>query len=312
MFFKKKKPNPKPLGVPLGDLHTILLSTTLGSQLGENRLEVTYENLTAVLIVEEPPVKEAHDTNLQAIVTIKTYLPEAFNRFLDVAPVRDSINSMATFAALTQDEKGFYLGSRLTIYEDETGWPVYFPLLLYSLIVTNEIFNHSVRIQLGQDKPIQDQSVWTSADFELTKSYMDQICVCTNGPTGFTAEFGLGNDDICAIAGHKTALWTMSSKDSHPALGGGLFCLLQLPTSFEKEQLLKVLNTLNTAEMAPNDLPPHFGAWTTGQRGDNPAYVAFLPNIMRSEAKNIHVNMSIWAHQRVPISMSTLLSHGFL
>ena len=118
--------------------------------------------------------------------------------------------------------------------------------------------------------------------------------------TGFTAEFGLGSEDICAIAGHKTALWTMSSKDSHPALGGGLFCLLQLPVSFENEQLLKILNILNTAEMAPNDLPPHFGAWTTGQRGDNPAYVAFLPNIMHSEAKNIHVNMSIWAHQKGP------------
>ena len=311
MFFKKK-PNPQPLGVPLGDLHTILLSTTLESKLGNNRLEVTYENLRAVLSVEEPPVKEAHDTNLQAIITIKTYLPEAFNRFLDVAPVRYSMNSMATFAALTQDEKGFYLGSRLTIYEDETGWPVYLPLLLYSLIVTNEIFNHSVRIQLGQDKPIQDQSAWTPEDFEFTKSYMDQLCVCTTGPTGFTAEFGLGSEDICAIAGHKTALWTMSSKDTHPALGGGLFCLLQLPMSFENEQLHKILNILNTAEMAPNDLPPHFGAWTTGQRGNNPAYVSFLPNIMHSEAKNIHVNMSIWAHQRVQFAMATLISHGLI
>ena len=312
MFFKKKKPNPNPMGVPLGDLHTILLSTSLSSKLAENKLEVTYENLTAVLNVEEPPVKEAHDANLQAIVNIKTYIPEAFNRFLDVAPVRDSVNSMATLAALTQDTKGYFLGSRLTIYEDETGWPVYFPLLLYSLIVTNEIFNHSVRIQLGQDKPIQGQSVWTSADFELTKSYMDPLCVCTTGSTGFTAEFGLGSDDICAIVGHNTALWTMSSKDPHPALGGGLFCLLQLPMSFEKEQLFKVLNILNTAEMAPNDLPPHFGAWTTGQRGNNPAYVAFLPNILHSEAKNIQVNMSIWAHQRVPFAMSTLLSHGLI
>ena len=54
-FFKKKKPNPKPLGVPLGDLHTILPSTTLGSKLGQNKLEVTYDNLKAVLSIEEPP-----------------------------------------------------------------------------------------------------------------------------------------------------------------------------------------------------------------------------------------------------------------
>ena len=80
---------------------------------------------------------------------------------------------------------------------------------------------------------------------------------------------------------------------------------MQLPTSFEKQ--LQGIEYLNTAEMALMISP-------TLERGPlgNKAYVAFLPNIMRSEAKNIHVNMSIWAHQRVPISMSTLLSHGFL
>ena len=81
---------------------------------------------------------------------------------------------------------------------------------------------------------------------------------------------------------------------------------------FMRSRMLKILNILNTAEMAPNDLPPHFGAWTTGQRGNNPAYVSFLPNIMHSEAKNIHVNMSIWANNRVQSASATLLSHGYI
>ena len=57
----------------------------------------------------------------------------------------DHANRMATFASLIRDDEGVYLGSRLTIYKDEPGWNIYTPLLLYSLISTNEIFNHTLR-----------------------------------------------------------------------------------------------------------------------------------------------------------------------
>lgn len=311
MFFKKKI-DPNPLGVPLGEIDEILKSTTLQSKLIKGGMEVTYEMLTAIVSVEEPPIKEAPIKNIQAVVTIKTYLPKQFLKFLSNPKFRMMANNMATFAALTEDEGGIFLGSRLTIYEDETGWNVYFPLLLYSLIATNEIFNHSLRVLLGQQQPIKEPSEWTDADFELTKSYLDKMCVCTTGGLGFTAEFGIEADAVTAIMGHQTALWRMLATEPHPALGGGLFCILELPFGFEEDKLMSVINALNKAEMLPHDLPPHFGSWTIGNRKNNPAYVSFLPNIMHKEAKNIHVNTSIWANSRVQCACATLLSHGYI
>ena len=311
MFFKKKF-DPNPFGVPLGEIHEILKSTTLQSKLVKGGMEVTFEKLTAVVSVEEPPVKDAPIKNIQAIITIKTYLPKQFLKFMSSPEFRMMANNMATFAAITEDEGGIFLGSRLTIYEDETGWNLYFPLLLYSLITTNEIFNHSMRILLRQEQPIKEPSAWMDADFELTKSYLDKMCVCSTGGLGFTAEFGIEADAVTAIMGHQTALWRMLATEAHPAMGGGLFCILELPFGFEEDKLISVINILNKAEMLPHDLPPHFGSWTIGNRKNNPAYVSFLPNIMHKEAKNIQVNMSIWANSRVQSACATLLSHGHI
>ncbi len=232
--------------------------------------------------------------------------------FSNPAFLMDRVNRMATFASLIRDNEGVYLGSRLTIYKDETGWNIYLPLLLYSLICTNEIFNHTLRYMIKPESESTELSEWTDQDFELTKSYLEEMSVCTVGGLGLTAEFGIEQDDVSAVAGHQTALWRMSADQPHPVLGGGLFCILELPFSFEESILLTVINILNKSEMNPKDLPPHFGAWTIGNRKDNPAYVSFLPNIMHSEAKNIQINMSMWAIARVQSAKTTLLSQNYI
>jgi len=103
MFFKKKI-SPNPLGVPLGEINEILKSTTLQSKLTKGGMEVTYDKLTAVVSVEEPPNKEAPIKDIQAIVTIKTYLPEQYLQFLSNPEFRKMVNNMATFAAITEDD----------------------------------------------------------------------------------------------------------------------------------------------------------------------------------------------------------------
>ena len=62
-------------------------------------------------------------------------------------------------------------------------------------------------------------------------------------------------------------------------------------------------------EMAPNDLPPHFGAWCQGHLDDNPAYVAFFPNVMHA-IKGIALNASIWALHRAEWASAALASLG--
>ena len=304
--------NTEYMGVPLGALKEILEKTTLVPALEKNCLRVTYENLTAILTVEKPTGSSDTNLEVEAIICIKTYLPKEMLEFLSKPALINQVNRMTTFASLIKDESGVYLGSRLTIYKDETGWNIYFPLLLYSLICTNEIFNHSLRYMINPGSDSAEISEWTDQDFEFTKSYLDNICVCNVGELRLTAEFGIEADGISAMAGDQTALWQMFADQPHPVMGGGLFCILQLPFRFEESKLLTVINVLNGSEMKPENLPPHFGAWTTGNADDNPAYVSFLPNILHSEAKNIQLNMSIWANARVQIAKSSLLSHGYI
>jgi hypothetical protein len=75
------------------------------------------------------------------------------------------------------------------------------------------------------------------------------------------------------------------------------------------ERLHKVIQELNKMEMTPHDLPPHFGAWCIGLRGNNPAYVSFLPNVLHQK-KGIAVNVSIWALHRANWANSMLISMG--
>jgi len=70
-----------------------------------------------------------------------------------------------------------------------------------------------------------------------------------------------------------------------------------------------ILNQLNQMEMAPHDLPPHFGAWCHGNLGNNPAYVAFFPNVMHG-VQGIALNASIWALHRAEWADAALGSLG--
>jgi len=96
----------------------------------------------------------------------------------------------------------------------------------------------------------------------------------------------------------------------HPELGGGLFCLLQMPHQVrDEERLQKICLQLNKMEMAAQDLPPHFGAWCPGKLGNNPAYVMFIPNALRS-AEGIAVNAGFWAMNRAQWANAMLASLG--
>ncbi len=88
-----------------------------------------------------------------------------------------------------------------------------------------------------------------------------------------------------------------------------LVCLLQMPHQAPDEpRLLAILNQLNQAEMAADDRPPHFGAWCRGRlaNGSNPAYVAFLPNVLHSH-DGLALNASLWAERRAQIADAMLM-----
>lgn len=168
-----------------------------------------------------------------------------------------------------------------------------------------------MRTVFGEEQPLKGVSSWTEQDLDLVKSYLSKICVCTTGGLGLTAEFSLNDGEVSAAYGdHHTALWRILTDQPHPALGGGLFCLLELPQRIDDESRIDpILNHLNQMEMAPHDLPPHFGAWCRGNLGNNPAYVTFLPNVMHS-VEGIALNASIWALHRAERASTALGSLG--
>jgi hypothetical protein len=154
-------------------------------------------------------------------------------------------------------------------------------------------------------------SDWTSRDLEQAESYLSRVCVCTTGDLGLTAEFSLEENAVSAARGdHKTALFQLMADQPHPELGGGLFCLLQMPHQVhDQDRLQNICLQLNKMEMAAHDLPPHFGAWCPGRLGSNPAYVTFLPNALHS-APGIAVNTCFWAMNRALWANAMLTSIG--
>jgi hypothetical protein len=300
------------LGVPLDDLQKAINHTHLKASRDGNSLIVGNANLITRVDVVSPSNRKCGDASIKAVVQIKTEPNrEIATSFLSRPQFAGTINAMATLGALTIEGDRCFIGSRLTIYEQENAWKVHFGLLLFTVIGAADSFLGSLHTVFSGEQPLKGASSWTEQDLSLVKSNLSRICVCTTGGLGLSAEFSLGNSELSAAFGdHNTALWRILADQPHPALGGGLFCLLELPHQFADESRLDpILNQLNQMEMAPADLPPHFGVWCPGNLGNNPAYVVFFPNVMHA-VERIALNASIWALHRAEWVHATLASLG--
>lgn len=307
-----KQPNPQPLGVPLDALEAALEPTTLQAARDGDTLVVHHEKLISRVEVIPPANPETGDLPISAVVRIKTNLPSEIKDLLARPEFIDIMNRRTALGAVTSDGGDFFIGSRLTIYEQEEAWNIQIPLLLFSVIGGVEAILGATRRIISEEEPEGGASEWTEEDMNMVETYLSKISYCNADKTGLTAEFGLKADAVSAMAGdHETALWQLFTDQPHPELGGGLFCLLQLPHQMQDEAKLdNVLAQLNQMEMEPHDLPPHFGAWCRGKMGNNPAYVSFLPNDLHSAAKGIAVNVSTWAFHRAQCADAMLATLG--
>ena len=314
MFWNKKE-DPSPMGVPLGQLCEILNQTNLTAKRKGDSLLVQHPNFLTQVDVVPPANRESENGPIRAVVRIRTELPKPIAGVLSSPEMMATMNAMSALGALVADPRSntVYVGSRLTIYEQEDAWNIHLPLILFSVIGGTESILGAMRRTFAGDEesPREGESAWTEDDIDQVEGFLSRICVCTTGGVGLTAEFPLKAGAISAAAGdHDTALWQLISDQPHPEVGGGLFCLLQMPHEFPDEASLhRALAQLNRMEMEPHDLPPHFGAWCAGRRGNNPAYVSFLPNALHSAA-GIAVNVSIWAANRAQWADAMLAAQG--
>ena len=309
-MFWNKKTHQNPLGVPLGDLQAMLAPTTIKTTLKGKTLLARHEQYTVRIEVVPPATRESENGPIRAVVRMTTDLQK---KLLPMFQGRENsttaaFNAFAALGALYSEGGTIQLGSRLTIYEEEDAWgALHLPLLLFTTISGNEAILGGMRRTMATEAPRIGDSDWNEQDFEQVEGYLSRLCVCTTGGMGLSAEFPLVEGAVSAAGGdHGTALFQMMADEPHPELGGGLFCLLQMPHQVKDEDALhQICMRLNAMEMAADDLPPHFGAWCPGRLGNNPSYISFLPNPLY-KASGIATNAAFWAMSRATWSHKAL------
>ena len=310
----KNKTDSTILGVSLGDLLLVLQPTSIMASIEGNALIARHEHYTCRVEVVAPENPELDLDPIRAVVRITTELPKSIaERFKGQEEETMAIcNRFAALGALTSDRGNVFIGSRLTIYEVEDAWStLHLPLLMLATVLGAEAILGGMRYALTKERSRGGPSHWTEKDMDQTKHTLSRLCACTTGGLGLTAEFGLIKGAVSAIVGdHKTALFQLMADQPHPELGGGLFCLLQMPHLLrDKKNLQQVCAKLNSMEMAAHDLPPHFGAWCPGNAIDNPVYLSFFPNEMHS-ISGIATNAAFWAMSRAQWANGMLASLG--
>jgi hypothetical protein len=309
------------LGVPLDELEKAMRQNNLKASRDGNSLIVERGQLVTRIDVVSPADRECRDATIRAVVQIRTEVPKEFAGGEILSLITKWINAKATLGALTVEKDHYSIGSRLTIYDQEDAWNLHFGLLLFTIHYTGHSFMRSIlaiidSLKGSTTEPTKETSsgepsAWTAKDLSLVESYLSRICVCTTGGLRLTSEFSLANGETTALRrDHHTALWQIFADQPHPEMGSGLRCLLELPHRIADEsQVGPILNQLNLMEVAPHDLPPHFGAWHPGNLGNNPAYVSFFQNVMH-DLDGLALNASIWALHRAEWANRTLASLG--
>lgn len=313
-MFGKKKSNLNPQGVALGQLLIALQATTIKTSMDGDTLVAQHEHYKVCVEVLPPATRESKNGPIKAVVRVISELPKPFLQLFagKEAGATATFNSFAAMGSINVDHGKVSIGSRLTIYEAENAWSsLHLPLLMFTVIGGTQGILGGIRRVISNEDTAEGESEWTLNDFEGVEKFLSRVCVCTVSESGLTAEFGLSKCAASAVAGHHdTALFQMMADQPHPELGGGLFCLLQMPHQISnQEKLQEICLQLNNMEMAECDSPPHFGAWCEGRLGGNPAYVSFLPNALYS-VNGIALNASIWALHRAQWANRVLASMG--
>jgi hypothetical protein len=306
---KSENKEARPHGIPLDAVIACLPKAAKARQQGDS-LVVQHGNFATQLDITRPPANYKSESGpIKAVVQVRSHLPSAISTLFEHPEMTIAMNMFATVGALTVESGGVIVGSRVTLYEDdEQSWNIYLPLIVFALAGGTTSLLGAMRRSLSNERGQVGVSAWSEDDFELARKTLSQLCVCFSSGSGLTAEFGLHEGAMTAAAGHVTALFQMFNDQPHSDLGGGLFCLLQMPHTFKDEQTLdQALIELNRLEMKPHDLAPHFGAWCRN-RSESASYVAFLPNSLYK--RGIALNLASWARFRATRAAAMLQSLG--
>jgi len=299
-MFGFNKANPRPLGVPLDQLQYLVEQAGKQAEIRGNSLLINRGSTRIDVVAPENPehAEEPIASVVQVITKLKGPIARIFSKGRNTAVV---MNKLAALGGVFWDRGAAFMGSRLTIYEEEDAWQsLHFPLLFFAAVDGYSAMDGAIRRTVTGEQLCGGTSQWNASDFNFVQSRLSPLCVCTAGETFFTAEFSLSAGAVSAASGdHETALFQLRANQPHPEIGAGLMAILQMPQCFvEEEGLFECCAGFNELEMEAADLPPHFGSWCPGNGDNNLAYVSFFPNAMHAGIPGIALNATYWAMAR--------------
>jgi hypothetical protein len=109
---------------------------------------------------------------------------------------------------------------------------------------------------------------------------------------GFVKAGHYSEEDLDRLSG-RTSLLTIKP-ESHPLIGRGLQCSLEIPLPGNEPGSAAIISELNHWELSRADLPPHFGAWCEEPR--SMAYISFIPTQLC--VPGLPHNLLIWSFVR--------------
>jgi hypothetical protein len=305
-------PDPAPLGIPLSELLAVIQDADESRRVERigDAIVITHEHFVTTLDVIPSEGPEPAARTVQAVIRVRSVLPDDMAAVFKEDTPLALANRMATLGALTSDAPACFVGSRLTVYSGDDQWGLHAALLLCAAeISANSLFGAISRTVTGE-KGNTSPSAWGAEDFAAARQHLSAWYPCEAGEDGVAAEFPLTEGRAGDDADAPMALWQLEAT-SHPDVGGGLFGVLTMPHVIPDDGVLDaVAAELNRLEMRPLDGPPHFGAWTRGAIEHTVAYCMFLPNILHT-VSNVTSSASTWASARAQWANAALAARGF-
>jgi hypothetical protein len=293
-------------------MHQMLRLAGIDSQLDENQLTIQNDSLTTVMNVV-PTYGESLDSGpVSGLLHIRTDISEYVRASPDPHRCVKRLNGVAAMGAAYRDERGYAVGSRLTIRAGARSEPLLLSLVFSSAIgAAPGMIEAVARVDRHQPPVDTAPGEWTISDLEKTASFLSRLSLCTSDEGGVTAQFSVVSDAIFPTTGDdRTGVrWQLRINRTHPAIGGGLFASLELSSqTSDAAQRKTLVEALNRREMDGLDSPPHFGAWVDTENDARIVYTTFLPNELRA-VKGLATKLSFWALNRA-LWVSSVLSKG--
>lgn len=280
-------------GVPLRQLAEELASAgrTVHGIAGGLQFEDEAGYRTSIT-VDEPRTQDGFDYDVESVTRVITQAPPMVEQLL-LDPVGVVVANQVTALGNLEVSGIATLKSRLSVYENEDLWNLYVPLLVQAALHGPATFAAFVNAAAGATPVRTGPSRWSRRDLEQVQQSLKGEYFCRLSDTCLTIVVPLPRAS-------PSAHIHLRCDATHPTLGSGLRCVIEMPATIPAENLPDAISYANSSELRYEDRAPHFGAWCLSTKGNSMAYNQFLPDTLY-DTPGIAAIITVWAIARAKL-----------